>query len=121
MSVPFAEPFTVTRYSVGGTYGTADGEWTSAATSTVAIQASVQPAPGKLLLHLSENDRKRDSRAVYTTTQLFTVAEGAVGVRREADEIAINGDTFQINSVKPWQHDSHADTEHWECLALKKN
>lgn len=121
MSIPFAQTFTVTRYAVGGTYGTADGEWTSAGTSTVAIQASVQPAPGKELLHLAESDRSRDARLVFTTTELFPAVEGAVGVRREPDEIAINGDTFQINRVEPWQHDSHSDTEHYKCLALKKN
>lgn len=118
MSISFSQAYTVTRYAAGGSYGT-DGVWVSASTSSVLIQASVQPAPGKELLHLSESDRTRDARVIYTTTLLYPVVEGASP--READEITISGETFQVNKVEPWQHGSHPNVQHYKCLALKKN
>lgn len=67
--------------------------------TTFMITASVQPATGKDLLRLPELRRTNETRAIFTTTQLFT---GDQGTAYEADLVTIDGDPWEVQHVEDW-------------------
>ncbi len=68
-------------------------------TSTLTIDASVQPASGRDLLRLPEGRRATETRVVYTPTALIVGGEGAAN---EADLIAIDGRTWEVQLAESW-------------------
>lgn len=101
--------YTVTRRQSGGLLR---GVQATTTNTTLQVQASVQPATGRDLLRLPELRRTKETRVVFSTTQLLT---GDQGQGFEADWITINGDPWEIEHVEQWlQVDS---TIMWRCLA----
>lgn len=76
----------------------ANGVYVSPSTSTVSIDACVQPLVGRELERLPEGLRGREVRVVYTATQLFT-ADGT----HEPDSITIGSGTWQVQTSEPWE------------------
>ncbi len=89
--------YTVTRRAAAG-YDT-HGRAQASGTSTLTIDASVQPANGRDLLRLEEGRRTVETRVVYTPTQLLT---GGQGSANEADLIAIDGRTWEVQLAEGW-------------------
>lgn len=86
--------YTVTRRTKGGfTRGVANDP----TTSTFTITASVQPISGRDLQRLPELRDNRETRVLFTTTQLLTGDS-----TREADLVAINGENFECQHVEQW-------------------
>jgi hypothetical protein len=65
--------------------------------STLTITACVQPATGKDLLRLAEGRRTNETRAIFTTTRLFTGDQDAA---YEADWVTIDGDPWEVQMVQ---------------------
>lgn len=87
--------YVVTRTAAGTL---SSGVYTSGATSTVNITASVQPLNGRDRQVLPEGIGQTDARKVITTTQLY-----AGGTTYEADKITIDGETWVVVHVDgPW-------------------
>lgn len=82
-------------------------------TSTLTIDACVQQATGRDLLRLPEGRRSIETRVVYSATALLT---GAQGGTNEADLVAIDGLSWEVQHVEPWPGKTGRDVEHWRCL-----
>lgn len=67
--------------------------------STLTIRACVQPATGKDLLRLPEGRRSNETRALFTTTQLYT---GDIASAFQADQVIIDGDPWEVQHVEDW-------------------
>lgn len=65
--------------------------------TTFPITASVQPASGLVIQRLPEGRRNRETMVVFTPTELKTEEN-----TQEADVIAIDGGTFEVESVDRW-------------------
>lgn len=89
--------YVVTRRAAA-TYDT-HGRAQPGGTSTITIDASVQPASGRDLLRLPEGRRSIETRVVFTPTALLVGAQGAAN---EADLIAIDGKTWEVQQVETW-------------------
>lgn len=68
-------------------------------TAPLTIDASVQPATGRDLLRLPEGRRTTETRVVYTPTPLLV---GGQGTANEADLIAIDGRTWEVQLAESW-------------------
>lgn len=65
--------------------------------SAFSITASIQPASGQVVLRLPEGKRNREAMTVFCCVQLKT---GELG--QEPDLVAIDGGSFEVESVKRW-------------------
>lgn len=101
--------YTVTRPAVG-TYGS-DGVHVAGAPSTFTITASIQPATGRQLMVLPEEQRAQEVRAVYTNTALLA-KPGAV------DRITIAGERWDVISVKTYENGDRGT--HYEALIARQ-
>jgi len=117
MSVPFTRSYTRTVYAPTGAFTA--GVYAEGSTSTSTISASVQVAPGKELLKLSEADRTRDARVAYTTTELSTGTDLAASTQ-SPDELTIEGNQYAVHKVEPWQPPGFG-IQHYKCLVVRKN
>ncbi len=99
--------YTVTRWAADS-YDT-NGVLVKGATSTLSVLACVQPLTGRDLQRLPEGRRTREGKAVYTAT--------ALRVEPVADRISIDGETYEVESVRVW-YDSGA---YYRAVALKVN
>ena len=68
-------------------------------TTTLTIDASVQPASGRDLLRLPEGRRAVETRVVFTPTQLLL---GGQGSANEADLISMDGRTWEVQQSEGW-------------------
>ena len=68
-------------------------------TSTLTIEASVQPAAGRDLLRLPEGRRTTETRTVFTSTELFV---GGQGTANEADLLCIDDATWEVQHCEKW-------------------
>jgi YbbR domain-containing protein len=93
------DAYTVTRVAAGA-YD-ANGNWVpSVADPTeIAITASVQPLTARERQLLPENIRSKDTRKVYTQTELQS---GSSSTGQSADEIEIDSEDYVVNSVETW-------------------
>jgi len=106
------EDITRVRYAAGA-WGS-DGRWTAGASTSATIEASVQPASGKVLATLPEGERSRDPRTVYT----FEALRGASQYDgTDADRLTIDGASYEVRELTHWR--SAAPIAHYEALALR--
>jgi hypothetical protein len=84
--------YVVTRTALGTTV---NGQYVPGGTSTINVDASVQPVSGRALRDLPEGMRAEDVKVVYTATELFTVR--ATGT---PDIITIAGDRYRVTKVE---------------------
>lgn len=88
--------YTVTRRAGTGT--TTNGHYTKPTTSTLSVDASVQPITGRALKDLPEGMRAEDVKVLYTATELFTVDSG----HGAADVVTIAGEDYRVTKVEPF-------------------
>lgn len=105
----FAKPLIVTRYAAGGYV---NGAWVEGASSQVTIQASVQPASAEDLQSLPENRRALGAYKLYSSAPFQGVIEG----QRNPDTVVINGDTYEVARVDPWQN---GVIHHYKTLVVR--
>lgn len=91
----FSAPFDVSRWEGGPNYTA--GMANRAEPTIVPIIACVQPIDGSLASHLPEEVRSRETRELYTQTELKGVRAGQV-----PDEIEIDGEGWQVQTVEDW-------------------
>ena len=92
-----AVSYTVTRE---GTETITLGVVTPGATSTFPIVASIQPVSGSDLQLLPEGEHAKESRVLYTATQLIARSETVAG-----DSVAIDSEAWRVVRVDgPWIH-----------------
>lgn len=103
--------YTVTR-QVEGSY--VDGVYTPGGISNFTVDASVQPISGMELENLPEGQHAENTRVLYTTTaELFPR-----NPTNEADEIAIDGEDWEVFNVETW---FAFGCTHYKCLIARKN
>lgn len=83
--------------------------------STLTITASVSPAVGLALEKLKEGRNSRQSRTLFTATELFV---GGPGEAYEADHIEIDGTDWQVEEVQTWV-DSLTGAIGYKCTVLE--
>lgn len=101
--------YTVTRR---GASTVVDGRAVPAVPSTLSIVASVQPATGRDLERLPEGQRSRETRVVFTPTQLLIATQGA-GL---SDIVAIDGSKWEVQQVARWDAPPGTDAPYWRCI-----
>lgn len=69
------------------------------ASTTLEINASVQPASGRDLQRLPELRRAIETRVVHTMTALLV---GGQDDANEADLISIDGEWWEVQSIEKW-------------------
>jgi len=89
----FRQPQTITRTATGAYV---NGLYVDGATSTITIQASVQPATGEDMITLPEGRRMSDYVKIYTATNLQVLGEG-VGL--QPDVLTWRGHSYECISV----------------------
>lgn len=87
----------LTRRSYAAGSRGSDGRWTEGSTTTTTIQGSLQPLNGDELQSLTEGERQRRSRKVYTTSALYA---GSVSAGRRADQIVDGSTVWDVRSVE---------------------
>jgi hypothetical protein len=92
----WAEPVTLSRAG-SGLY--LQGRWSPGQTTTVTIQADVQPAKPRELVNLPEAQRARAAIKVYSETELRTAD---VEAQTAADVLTVKGRRWEVQSVEPW-------------------
>ena len=93
-----AETLTVFRRPPGKR--NADGEYVEASEEDFTIQGSVQPASPQVLQTLTEGERTRDPRVIYTTSDLRT---GSQHDQTLADQVEIDENRYEVREVRQWR------------------
>jgi hypothetical protein len=87
--------YTVTR-TVAGSY--VQGRYVPGGTTTLNVDASVQPITGRDLLALPEGQRTEEMRVVFAKTELRTR-----GPSNDPDRLTIDGEAWEVRNVERWQ------------------
>lgn len=96
--------FTVTRRAPSTNDG--KGRVVPGAPSTFTVDASIQPlGDGRELALLAEVARGRELRVVFTATVIEPMTPA-----HAADQLAINGETWEVIRAAPWTDDGKAFT-----------
>lgn len=90
----FAAPYTVTRRA-RSTYTA--GRLDAPSTSALSIQAVVVPVPARELQYLPQGLQSKDTRYLFTPTQLFTTSAA-----QGADLVSVGGESFEVQVIEPW-------------------
>ncbi len=106
------EDITRVRYAAGA-WGS-NGRWTPGASTSTTIEASVQPASGKVLATLPEGERSRDPRTIYTFEELRGASQFD---GTDADRLTIDGASYEVRELTHWR--TAAPIAHYEALALR--
>lgn len=106
-------PLTIYRRSEGTWV---EGEWVEGSTTSVEIQANVQPVKPHQLLIFPESERSKKWLRVFSADLLRTLKEGTDGW--DADEFEWKGERFKIMKVDDWT-EGMGILEHCEALAVR--
>lgn len=101
--------YTVTRTARGSI---TRGKIAAGTTSSLTIRASVTPAQPMDLMRLAEGRRTTDTVMLITATQLYN---GGQGTAYEADKVAINGESWEVNIADIWT-DPVSGSAGYRCL-----
>lgn len=93
------KPVTVTRRGQGQ-YNATTGLYEPTATTTLTIQASVQPSLSRDTQLLPEGRRQGGSVTVYTSSKLNTPTENG----QQGDIIHFDGVPYEVLSEASWQN-----------------
>lgn len=96
MRAIFRQAVTVKRRAAGAFVA---GVWTPGALSTIAIQASVQPASAEDLQRLPEGQRETGAVRVYTNDSLLT-SSGT----QEADIVVTSQGEYEVSIAERWEN-----------------
>lgn len=105
-----SEPITRTRYAAGTR--DAKGRWVEGAATSTTIYGSWQPASGEDRKGLPEGLRQRDTRKVYTPSEL-RAADQEAGT--SGDRLTIAGEEYEVVAVMPWRF----VIPHYEAMAVR--
>lgn len=92
------EVVTITRRAAGA-HDEATGIWTPGASSTLEVDAVVQPVTPRDLQMLPEGERTKEAIALFTVAALVT---SDVGSAVEADQVAWSSRTWRVALVEDW-------------------
>lgn len=108
----FRKPLTIYRQNVGAYVL---GEWVPAGEVAIPITASVQPTTGEDMLSLPEGRRNRKGYALFTSTKIEVIHNGA-----NPDQIEIYGERYEIVKVEVWQNNPpvFGIVNHYKFIAL---
>lgn len=95
--MPGYQSFTVTRQSAPTSWTTGKPVYT---TTTVTITGVAVPLSGEELERYEEGDRKHDRRKLFTVDRLYTKDDIT---QKTADSLPIDGVTYEVERVEPWQ------------------
>jgi hypothetical protein len=102
MSVPFARPYNVMRFSPGQYV---NGTWQEGGASTFTVQASIQPLRTEELQALPEGLRSTLAVKIYSESMLYTERQATVlneGTTTSADQIQFDdGNWYEIVATQP--------------------
>ena len=87
--------YTVTRSASAPVY--VDGLLQAPTTTTLTIEAAVQPLSGRERLMMSEALRDRETKNLWTTTRLRTATPS-----QRADKVSIDGDSYTVMILEEW-------------------
>jgi hypothetical protein len=87
--------YTVTRTVTGG-YDV-HGKNVAGSTSTLSVDASLQPLTGRDLMALPEGQRSQETQWFYAAVQMHGREPGF-----EPDKVTIDGEPWVITSVEKW-------------------
>lgn len=93
----FTGTYNVTRSDGPGTYD--QGEFVPSTTSVVPVPAAVMPLVGRDLERFVEGRKTGERRQVFTLVELYVEAPA-----RKPDIMSIDGATWEVESVEPWQN-----------------
>lgn len=94
----FRQPLVVTRQQPGSYV---DGVWTPGGSTTLNVQASVQPTSPEDMERLPEGRRDRQSFTLYSDQPLQEASDSA---GTNADVVEIFGAEYQVQMSAPWQN-----------------
>lgn len=77
-----------------------EGDWIEGETSTIVIQANVQPFSDYQVYILPEADRTRNWLWVFSASNMFQKKEGAVA--REGDKFTWNGELYEVMKTQTY-------------------
>lgn len=100
--------YVVTRASGPGTY--TGGRLVAPNTTTLPVDACVQPTEGRDLRKLSEGERVREAKTVFSVDELKTRSAA-----NAADVIAIDGDSYEVVKVQRFAELGN----YWKTIVLK--
>ena len=109
------ETLTVTRYAAGA-YGS-DGVYVPGSTTTLTVQATVQPLNGKDLQILPEGLRTREAFKLYTATELRTTDQTAGTL---SDIVTRGGALYDVQQVGPWLSGSGTLNHHKAIIVRRQ-
>lgn len=107
----FAAPRTVTRASSASSYD-ANGRPVAGGTTTITVNASVQPTSGRDLQLLPEGERTKESLTFFATSELRT-SDPETGT--PADRVAYGSKNYEIQSVQDWSELAG----YWRAVGMK--
>lgn len=105
----FRKPVTVTRPAQGSFV---NGIWVDGTTTTLTIDASVQPANTNDLQSLPENRRTLGVYVLYSDVPF----QSAIENKQNPDIVKINGEDYEIAKSMPWQNDV---VSHYKAMAVR--
>lgn len=97
--------------SLPGTYDQ-DGKWAEQDPQSIPLMVNVQEAGGSDLELLPEGYKSKRVILIFAEDELKAVSKKD---KTKADLILWDGDTFQVEKLKNWQH----ITGHYEALAVR--
>lgn len=109
MDLLATEVFTIERKASGNTYDDDGYPVQGSASPLITAQGSIQPAPSEALAVLSEGDRKRSPKNIWSRTEMKlgdTITQASTGER------------FEVMDVSNWQQ-AGMMPQHYRALALR--
>jgi hypothetical protein len=107
----FRKPVTITRYAAGSYV---NGTYVSGTSSTLNIQASIQPMKSEEMVTETQGRRLSDFIKIYTDTNINTAKES---IGQQPDELTWRGSVYECMSVDVHQMDV---IPHYKCVFVKK-
>ena len=105
--------YSVTRTARGQTVRGRIGLGTQ---TTVSIIGSVSPASGKDIDRLPEGHTDKETRVIFTATELYA---GGQGQDYEADKVIIDGDDWEVTHVETWV-DSRSRATGYRVIVIRE-
>lgn len=92
------------------------GRWVEGEPEDIEIEANIQPTKYNDVLKLQEAFRTRDTRTIYSTSEIRTMREGDGGWG--ADTFQWKGDTYEIMFVQDWTETGVL--EHYKGIGVRQ-
>ena len=114
----FTDEDNLTLKRVNGPATKTDGVYDVIARTSTLFTGSVQPAPEEILLNLSEAQRTRNPKLVFTKTQLNIIDKTA---GTGADIIEYEGEDYVVQAIEALPDWNGANLSHYEVTILRED